>query len=171
VARVFTVRTTPSLYTKTTHKMSSSPRLAAATAFLDAFSTLNVDSVMSLKAPNCTHHIVPSSLGAPKFDNVAYTAFLQHVVRVMKTCAFTVKEMMEDAGPKKVVVWCSSNVSFHREEVGAYEGEYVFMLDFDGEDKVVRVVEFVDSKASGVFMGQVAEATKLVGEAGRKEGV
>lgn len=89
----------------------------------------------------------------------------------MKTCAITIKDIMEDAAAKKVVVWCCSKVSFHREEVGTYEGEYVFMLDFDGEDKLVRVVEFVDSKASDVFMGQVAEATKLVGEAERKEGV
>lgn len=89
----------------------------------------------------------------------------------MKTCAFTIKEMMEDAGAKKVVVWCSSNVSFQREEVGTYEGEYVFMLDFDGEDKLVKVVEFVDSKSSDVFMGQVAEATKLMGEREGKDGV
>jgi hypothetical protein len=36
---------------------------------------------------------------------------------------------------------------------------------------LVRVVEFVDSKASDVFMGQVAEAMKLMGEGEGKDGV
>jgi hypothetical protein len=89
----------------------------------------------------------------------------------MPTFPVTPKEVMEDEQKNMVIIHATSQASFHEElkddeipaEEWTYCGEYIFMLSMtEDEDKVKRVVEFVDSKGSERLLGLIKKGKKRI---------
>jgi ketosteroid isomerase-like protein len=146
---------------------ASSNRRATVSQFLKAFDLMTLDALMSYRAPDCVWHLRPASLNRTPLDNAAYIKHIEPIIGILKKISLNVKEMLEDERENKIMIWCDGAVEFW-EDVGIYEGEWMFVLSFDGTGKLVeRVVEFVDTLKSAEFLAQVGEARKLRDE--RKE--
>lgn len=94
-------------------------------------------------------------------SNAQYAEHLSGFVGILKSFPVTAKETMENPTTGQVPVWATSEVIWCEEVVDfedmsvedwKYEGEYIIILDFveneRGEQKVKRILEFVDSKGT-----------------------
>jgi hypothetical protein len=127
---------------------------------------------MALRTPTCTHHFHPSSLGSrPPADNATYEAGLLRFKPVISGFSVAVKEVMEDEKQNRIIVWAEAgqtwasaavDSSFSKEEWG-FTREYMFILSIDeSKEKIERVVEFVDSKATEQLRVLMARALENV---------
>lgn len=72
-----------------------------------------------------------------------------------------------------MTLWATGTPEFKKEvmdgerEGWEYTGEYIFILDVDEEGKIVRVVEFLDSKGTERLRGLVERARRNMGEGGK----
>ncbi|KAI3401954.1 hypothetical protein diail_6514 [Diaporthe ilicicola] len=134
-----------------------SKRLQTAKKYIGHFEDLDTGTLASVLAPDHTHQFAPASLSPP--GPFTGEQFLEHnaaLRRIMAGFPVRVKEYVESEASNQVTVWATARALF-REEVLAdevreewdYEGEYVFMfwMDKTGE-KILRTVEFLDSKAT-----------------------
>jgi ketosteroid isomerase-like protein len=48
-----------------------------------------------------------------------------------------------------------------------YVGEYIFILDFNEDRKIVRILEFLDSLATERLRGMMNRAKENVGQSGK----
>lgn len=134
-----------------------SKRLQTAKKYINHFETLDKDTLASVLAPEYSHHFAPASLAFP--SPFTREQFLEHgavLRKVMKGFPVHAKEYVESEASNQVTVWATSRAQFREEVVGdeerkkwEFEGEYIFMfwVDETGE-KIVRTVEFLDSKGT-----------------------
>lgn len=136
-----------------------SKRVQTAKKFIGHFDTFDTDTLASVLAPDYSHHFAPASLAFP--GALTKEQFVQHMGvlhKVMTGFPVYPKEYVESESSNQVTVWATSRAQFRKEVVGEdeeerkkweFEGEYVFMfwMDESGE-KIVRTVEFLDSKAT-----------------------
>lgn len=133
-----------------------SQRVQTAKRYLNAFGSLLGDDFKSTMAENYQHVSAPASLNIPlplgRDDFAAHTANLQNI---MLGFPVTIIEVTESEKQNRVVIWATADASFRDEvkdkgisdEERNYRGEYIFMFTMDpNEEKVERVVEFLDSK-------------------------
>lgn len=136
----------------------ASKRLETAKKFIGHFASFDRQTLNTILTDDYIHHFAPSSL--TPFGPYTKQAFLEHHGRmlvVMSGFPVTAKEYIESESSNQVVVWATSQANF-RDEVKdngipekdwMYEGEYVFILSMDQTgEKIVRVTEFLDSKAT-----------------------
>ncbi len=136
----------------------ASKRLETAKKFIGHFANFDRQTLDTILAEDYTHHFAPSSL--TPLGPYTKQALLEHHGRmlvIMSGFPVTAKEYIESESSNQVVVWATSQAHF-RDEVKddgipakdwMYEGEYVFILSMDRTgEKVVRAVEFLDSKAT-----------------------
>jgi len=136
----------------------ASNRLETAKKFIGHFASFDRQTLDTILAEDYIHHFAPSSL--TPFGPYTKQGFLEHHGRmliVMSGFPVTAKGYIESESSNEVVVWATSQANF-RDEVKddgipkkdwMYEGEYVFILSMDRTgEKIVRVVEFLDSKAT-----------------------
>ncbi|KAK5958729.1 hypothetical protein OHC33_000572 [Knufia fluminis] len=153
---------------------STSTQRATALAFLDSFDKLDGDANIALRAPNCRHTMAPTSLNfKPDMTNEQWTAHLNSTKEVLTSFPVMAKEIFENGN--QVTIWATSEANFREEakddEEGVdwtYHGEYMFVLLFDGDGKIERIVEFLDS-VKVVQVGALIERAKRNLKA-RKEG-
>lgn len=135
-----------------------SKRLQTAKKYIGHFETLDSDTLASVLAPDHTHHFAPASLAFP--GPFTREQFLEHsaVLRQVLT-GFPVRgnEYVESESSNQVTVWATARPRFKEEvlrdekdrEEWEFQGEYVFMFWMDETgDKIVRTVEFLDSKGT-----------------------
>lgn len=135
-----------------------SKRLQTAKKYISHFETLDSDILASVLAPDHTHQFAPASLALP--GPFTREQFLEHSAglrRVMTGFPVHAEEYVESESSNQVTVWATARPRF-RDEVlrdeedskeWEYEGEYVFMFWMDETgDKIVRTVEFLDSKGT-----------------------
>lgn len=136
-----------------------SKRLQTAKKYINHFATLDTDTLASVLAADYSHHFAPASLAFP--SPFTREQFLEHsavLKKVMTGFPVFAKEYVESEASNQVTVWATSRAQFREEVTGQdeeekkkweFEGEYVFMfwMDDTGE-KVVRTVEFLDSKGT-----------------------
>jgi hypothetical protein len=145
--------------------MPSSKRREAATGYLRAFETWDIDKVLSrYLTKTCTHQIAPASVGQAIgiLNNAQWATRVRSLKGIIKSCCFVVKEIVEDEPENKLVLWVDGRITFSDEDVGVFNGEYMFILEFEeGGERVERVVEFVDSReVAGRFLGMVEEGRR-----------
>lgn len=144
---------------------STSSQRAAALAFLDSFDKLDGDANIALRAPNCRHTMAPTSLGfSPNMTNEQWAAHLNSTKQVLTSFPVMAKEIFESGN--QVTVWATSEAVFREDakddEDGVdwtYHGEYMFVFLFDGDGKIERIVEFLDS-VKVVQVGALIERAK-----------
>ncbi|KAL1872052.1 hypothetical protein Daus18300_004421 [Diaporthe australafricana] len=142
-----------------------SQRLQTAKKYIDYFKTLDRDTLASVLAQNYKHEFAPASLAPP--GPFTRDQFLEHnaaLRKIMTGFPAHAKEYVESEASNQVTVWATARARFRDEVVEDgvagddeedrkkkwdYEGEYVFMMWMDETgEKVVRTVEFLDSKAT-----------------------
>ncbi|KAI9711283.1 MAG: hypothetical protein M1820_002270 [Bogoriella megaspora] len=136
----------------------SSKRLETAKKFIDLFTTLDGEALSLILADNYTHDFAPASLNPPAPKNKQ--AMLDHWVKLKEILTgfpVAIKEYVESESSNAVTVWATSQTKFREEakddgvaaEEWDYRGEYIFVFYMDETGgKVVRVMEFLDSKAT-----------------------
>ncbi|KAF2261263.1 hypothetical protein CC78DRAFT_608629 [Lojkania enalia] len=143
--------------------------LSLATAFLDAFTNLSAEDHIALRAPNCIHNFAPSSLAPhlpPPKDNQTFAIHLTRMQSILAHFPVTPKEIFVSA-PSQIVIWATGVPEFKAEARGEkgpeeweYVGEYCFVLGVNGEGKIERILEFLDSKATMKLISLMEEAKK-----------
>jgi hypothetical protein len=137
----------------------ASKRLETAKRFIAQFATpSDTQGFASVLAENYTHQFAPASLNLPVvYDKQGFLEHIGHLSHIMTGFPVTGKQYIETASPNGVTVWATGQAKFRDdvkddgipEEEWEYTGEYVFMLSMDeAGEKVVRTVEFLDSKAT-----------------------
>lgn len=137
--------------------MTSTQQKAALT-FISGFATLSIHTLLSICTPDCIRIFAPASLPPPPpLDNMGFARHISKLQEVLQAFPVTAKEIMQDQQKNQVIIWATSKAEFRQDvkddgvsdEEWAFEGEYVFILSFDEtNEKVHRIVEFLDSKAT-----------------------
>ncbi|KAI1313116.1 hypothetical protein F5Y03DRAFT_155893 [Xylaria venustula] len=132
-----------------------SRRRQTALEVIDAFNKWSIEAIMGIRTEDCTHQVLPKSLGRPLMDNAAFKAYFSSIMPHFKDFTLTIHDVVEDAQENKVVIWASSTAST---EVGPYANEYtlIFYMNEAG-DKITRFLEFVDSASSVAFFPKLRE--------------
>jgi hypothetical protein len=147
----------------------SSKLCQTALAYIDGFRTLSPESFLSVLAPSAEHKFAPASLNLPSSMDAA--AFANHIGSLREVLAgFPVfpKEVFENEGLGQVTLWATSETIFHEKAKGndvseewEFHGEYIFILTMDeSREKVVQIIEFLDSKATERLRESMARARK-----------
>lgn len=154
--------------------MSSKLRQTAL-AYLEAFKTLSPEFFLSLLAPTATHKFAPASLNLP--ESMSGDAFVAHIGTlggILDGFPVYPKDVSVNEGKNKVTIWATSETHFRREAMDdsisvqewLYHGEYVFILTMDEtREKIVSVLEFVDSKGTERLRELMARARRNVEQA------
>lgn len=169
----------------------STPR-AKALALLACFGTLDTATSISLRTDDCTWKMLPSSLGFSEQTNASFakrmsgmTAFLDSfpvtpldVVESVSTDPATgarkpmvsvhaVAEVMLKPEAKKLLEEDEEGGKILEEgkKNGGLKNEYQFIFTFEGEgqdDRIEKVVEWLDADRTKVLMGVFARSVALV---------
>ncbi|PLB51649.1 hypothetical protein P170DRAFT_487854 [Aspergillus steynii IBT 23096] len=124
--------------------------------FLEVFETLSLEKFLSVLTPDAEYIIAPASSSMPVLkvgDN-----FAEHVRglnSILDGFPMFPKEILENEEKGQVTIWATSLAGFKdevkdsglSEEEWAYRGEYIIIVTMDEtREKIVRVVEFMDSR-------------------------
>jgi hypothetical protein len=143
----------------------TSARYSTALKYLEASNVLDLSAIMSLRSATCTHIFAPGE--RPPVDNTTYEAGLHRFKDIIFGFPVTVKEVMEDEKLNRIIFWASGGVRWNpaakdpglSEEEWNFKGEYMIVLSMDETgEKIERVLEFVDSKATEYLRTLMARA-------------
>jgi hypothetical protein len=156
-----------------------SARLATAKKYISLFATLDGPSLSTLLASNYHHEFLPHSMNPPgPFSKLGFLEHYSHLKDIMSGFTVTGHEYIESESSNAVTVLATSQTAFRRElrdqglreEEWEYRGEYVFVI-YVSEDgrEVVKVVEFLDSKATMEKLMPLNKRAKANSERIRRE--
>ncbi|KAM0717855.1 hypothetical protein Q7P37_006187 [Cladosporium fusiforme] len=129
-----------------------------ALAVVTAFNNMDIDGIISHRAPSCMRHIIPSSLNIAPTNNTEYAEHLQKLIPIFSNFNLTVQDLVEDKEGHRIVMWLKAHADTL---AGEYVNEYMWTLDFDemGE-KIVRMHEFVDTVVNRDFWPKLSKALR-----------
>jgi len=104
-------------------------------------------------------------------SNDEFAQHLSHMEGTIKLFPVTIKEIIDSVSTNQVIIWATSEILWSDGIVGegedwTFKGEYMFVLDFveqDGEWKIQRVLEFLDSAVSQKLGGLMRKAKERLG--------
>ncbi|KAH7259227.1 uncharacterized protein BKA55DRAFT_562235, partial [Fusarium redolens] len=146
---------------------AASTLTATATAYIDVFRTLDTEALSNILTDQYSHQFAPASANLPgPMDRHGLIARLQHVGEVMSSFTVTIKQTWPNPSLRQVLVWAGSESNFHRhlrdsddDEEWTKRGEYMFLMTTDESgERIMDVLEFVDSKATEEIVVMVARA-------------
>jgi ketosteroid isomerase-like protein len=149
----------------------ASKRLETAKKYIDHFAILDTLTLESLLAENHHYQFALTSMNLlGPFDKQGFLAHSRRLRNIMAGFPVTGKEYIESESGNQVTVWATSRTIFRddvkddgiEEKEWVYEGEYIFIFTMDESgEKIVRTVEFLDSKGTvetlGVLMKRANE--------------
>ena len=122
-----------------------------ANAVVQAFNAMGVDTIISLRTPECRRFFLPVSLNYPPQSNDAYRANLAGMRSIFTSFHVTVNDVIEgmssaaesgEVQKKKIVMFVSARGDT---PVGEYKNEYVWKMAFDESgERVSEWTEYVD---------------------------
>jgi len=119
-----------------------------------------------VRSEDCVHQVLPKSLEREPMDNATFRAWFSGIMPLLKGFTVTVHEVVESKEEKKVMMWASSVAD---SPIGPYKNEYCLILFFNETgDKLVKFLEFVDSKWSTEFFAKMREWVAEQAKAKRK---
>ena len=129
--------------------MSRATLLSTANEAIEGYNIWTTESIMSYRAPHCTHQVLPLSLGRQPLNNEQYLAYFTPMMALFKDFHVVVKNAVVDEEAKQVTMHATSSAMT---AVGKYDNEYMLALRMteDGT-KVEKFDEFVDSKYSSEY--------------------
>ncbi|RYP78336.1 hypothetical protein DL769_003214 [Monosporascus sp. CRB-8-3] len=153
----------------------ASTLVATATTYLQVFATLDPNSISHvISEKKYKHTFAPASVTLPgPFDWAGFAAHLAHLRGLLRGFPVRAKQTWPNSLLNQVVVWGDSRAEFHEEvkdydgegkegeDEWDYRGEYMWVLTMDARgEKVERVLEFVDSKATDRMSALLARASR-----------
>ncbi|KAH7087114.1 hypothetical protein FB567DRAFT_602682 [Paraphoma chrysanthemicola] len=128
---------------------------ATTQAVLDAYNAWDLDAILAFRAPDCQQQVLPASMGRPSMSNSEYRERLKILLPWFRKFTVTVHTTVHDAEQHTCMMHATSTAET---DIGPYANEYALVLHFteDGK-KVVRFLEYVDSKYSSEFFAKLAE--------------
>lgn len=127
--------------------------LHTAKSLFDAYNKWNIEDIMALRSSDCTHRVLPSSLGQGALDNDSFRRFVKNLmIGIPKGFNFTIDEKapLVDESAGKAVVFAKSKAET---VAGLYANEYIFVITMDESGtKIAEVLEFVDATIVKDFM-------------------
>lgn len=120
--------------------------------------------------PFCRTQIRPHlpQLPGASMDEAAFTNHLGSLREVLAGFPVFPREDFENEGLGQVTTWATSETIFHEKAKGndvseqwKFHGKYIFILTMDeSREKVVQIIEFLDSKATEQLRELMARARK-----------
>ncbi|ETS84365.1 hypothetical protein PFICI_02390 [Pestalotiopsis fici W106-1] len=143
---------------------------ATATAWLDALGSLDPERLRAVMSPDYSHTFAPGSLtrlANSSKDREAMCGHVEHVGRVLTSFPIFPRQVWPNPSLRQVVVWADSKANFRDgatkgpDEDWEFAGEYMFVITMNETgDKVDKVLEFLDSKATERAWELMAKALK-----------
>jgi hypothetical protein len=142
-----------------------------AASFLSSLSSLDGPAMLAIRAPNCLHIFAPSSLPLP--TPLSNTSLVKHLATnltpILSAFSTTAKEIHINEAGRQITIWATSKPEFKKEVMDGdvsewnYTGEYIYMLDVNNDGQIVRVLEFLDSKATERLSTTMSRAKRNLG--------
>ncbi|KAL9081002.1 MAG: hypothetical protein Q9159_007456 [Coniocarpon cinnabarinum] len=141
-----------------------------AKSFIKAFTTLQDQDFLSLRSTTCLQVFAPQSLNPPPpMTNSQWCHHLSKLRQILTGFPVSAKEMHVNVPKREIFIWANAvplfkkEVKDGKEEEWDFEGEYIFLLSVDGDGKIERVLEFVDSLAVESLRGLMVRAWRNAG--------
>jgi hypothetical protein len=109
----------------------SSPIRRTANAIVTAFQTMDIDTMISLRASSCKRIFLPSSLNYAPQSNETYRASLLVMKSIFNSFHVSINDVIEgtcDDGKKKIIMFVTATGNT---AVGHYKNEYVWKMAFE----------------------------------------
>lgn len=156
----------------TTTAPTKSPRLQTIQTYLSVFSTLDTTPLLSILSPKYHHTMMPSSIPAyGPWDKAGFVAHVSGISKMMTAFHVRAVEVIDSEQDNSLWVWTASDAKWRPEAMDgdekewSYQGQNLFMFWFDGEGRVERCVEVVDSlKSVNVLVPLFQRATVNLGK-------
>ncbi|EME48328.1 hypothetical protein DOTSEDRAFT_67418 [Dothistroma septosporum NZE10] len=101
---------------------------------------------LATRAPECQHIMMPASVGASPKSNDDWAEYFKHVAPLITDSKMTIHDYLAVPEDRRAV--CRSSMAATT-PAGPLNNEYVWFLTFDVTgDKIIRIEEFLDSKAT-----------------------
>ncbi|GIZ48143.1 hypothetical protein CKM354_001121600 [Cercospora kikuchii] len=114
---------------------------------------------LALRAPECSHIILPSSVGWEPQTNASFASNVAKIASLITEATMTLEDYVGVPEERRAVARSSVKALT---PVGPYKNEYVWFLTFDeAGEKIVKVVEFVASLAAKELLGKLEEGKYL----------
>jgi ketosteroid isomerase-like protein len=85
---------------RSTNISSLAMQKETAQTFIDAYNAWDMDAIMGYRAPDCQHHVLPSSLGRPSKNNDEYRDYLKTIMPLFSN--FTVAMSQAESTVKRL---------------------------------------------------------------------
>ncbi|KAF2132362.1 hypothetical protein P153DRAFT_285012 [Dothidotthia symphoricarpi CBS 119687] len=137
--------------------MPSKERQTADT-IVQAYNRMDIDTIVSLRTPDCKRIFLPSSLKYPSQSNDAFRANLTSMKSIFTNFKVTVHDVIESGSTSAIVIFASARGDT---PIGVYENEYVWKMTFEeGGERVCGWSEFVDVGMARDFLPKLMEEMK-----------
>lgn len=144
--------------------MAKSTQLQTAETLVKAFNSMDIDTIISLRAPTCLRQILPAALGHKPTTNDQYRASLYKLKPIFQNFSLVVRDVTEDASARKIVMYLSARADT---VAGEYVNEYMWTMRFDVEGRqIVEWTEFVDALVNREFWPKLAAAMRVYHQEG-----
>lgn len=128
-----------------------------AEALVTAFNDMNVEAIVSYRHPMCQRIFLPASMAIEPQDNAQYFSSLQKLRAVFHNFSLTVNDLLEDKDAGRICMWLGAKADT---AAGEYINEYMWLLDFDADGKILTSKEFSDSVMERDFSPKLRAAVK-----------
>lgn len=138
-------------------EMSISSQRKTAKILLQAFNTMNIPLIISLRSSICVREILPSTLNFTPQSNDKYESSLSSLIPIFSNFSLTCHEFVEDLPARKIVMYLRARADT---KAGEYRNEYVWFLRFDEEGLIDEMKEYVDTVMYRDFWPKLKEAMR-----------
>ncbi|KAK5118638.1 hypothetical protein LTR85_008103 [Meristemomyces frigidus] len=124
-----------------------------AKALFHALNTKDIDGIIGVRTPECTHTVKPKTMGAEVRTNGQHGAWLEQAMPLFGGFSMTILREVYDAEKHECAVHVTTKSGAMPVGVGVYESEFMMFLHFteDGT-QITSAVEMVDSAYSLEFL-------------------
>lgn len=135
--------------------MGPTSQRATADKLVEAFNSMSIPTIISLRAPDCMRQILPYSLNIKAQSNDTYRTHLQSLIPAFRNFSLTVYEIVEDLPARKIVMHLKARADT---AAGEYLNEYIWTLHFDKEGRIDDQKEYVDVGVNRDFYPKLQKA-------------
>lgn len=134
-----------------------------------AYNAMDVDTIISLRTPDCQRVFLPSSLKYPPQSNDFFKQNLTAISQIFTSFKVVVDDVIEgfaSDGYARIIMYVSA---FGESPVGEYRNQYVWKMGFTDDGELIREwSEFVDVGMAQEFYPKLKG--EMVRRAAAKEG-
>lgn len=136
--------------------MTLSPQRKTAESLVAAFNSMDVDSIIAHRSPDCLRHMIPASMGFSPQDNATYGELLHQLTTIFRNYSCTINDLIEDKQANRICLYLTARGDTL---VGEYVNDYMWLLDFDESgEKITCSKEYSDTAMARDFFPKLQAA-------------